>query len=306
MILKKILARALVAATLAGAGGPSLAQDDPLRRPILPADAAKWLGAQAPLRVYGNSYLVGFEGLNVGLIHTDAGLILIDGAVPQAVAAIEANIRRLGFRVQDVKLILTTEGHFDHASGIAALARDSGATVVASIPTAAVLRSGHPAADDPQIAYGVAFPAVARVRGVADGTKLRLGTTVVTARATPGHTPGSMSWTWRACEAGTCRTIVFASSLNPIGGPGYRFSAPGHAGAVAAFRHSFATFRALPCDVLLTSHPDQSDGERKARAWAAGKAPNPFIEPSACRAYATKYAALFDRRLVDERSGKAR
>ncbi|BCA61325.1 hypothetical protein HMP09_0559 [Sphingomonas sp. HMP9] len=166
-------------------------------RPILPADAAKWLGAQAPLRLYGNTYLVGFQGLNVGLIRTDAGLILIDGAVPQAVHAIEANIRRLGFRVQDVTLILATEGHFDHAGGIAALTRDSGATVIASIPTAEILRRGQPAADDPQIAYGVAYPALPRVRGIADGTKLRLGATEVTGRATPGHTLGSMSRTWR-------------------------------------------------------------------------------------------------------------
>ncbi|MEO9132660.1 MAG: MBL fold metallo-hydrolase, partial [Sphingomonas sp.] len=65
----------------------------------------RWLTPQAPARIYGNSYLVGFGGLNVALIRTDAGLILIDGAVPQAVSSIENNIRRLGFRVQDIKLI---------------------------------------------------------------------------------------------------------------------------------------------------------------------------------------------------------
>jgi len=304
MTIRKLLAAAIAAATLGAASGPSIAQDDPLLRPILPADAAKWLGAQAPLRIYGNSYLVGFQGLNVGLIRTGAGLILIDGAVPQGVRAIEANIRQRGFRVRDVKLILTTEGHFDHASGIAALARDTGATVIASWPTADVLRRGQPAVDDPQIAYGVAFPAVARVRGVTDGAQIRLGATVVTARATPGHTPGSMSWTWRACEGAKCRAMVFASSLNPIGGPGYRYSAPGHARAVIDFRRSFAIMRALPCDVLLTAHPDQSSGDSKARALAAGRTPNPFIDPAACRTYAAKYATLFDQRLVHERSGK--
>src|ERR1700761_8661112 len=132
-----------LAAALAGSAATSQASDDPLLRPIAPDYAARWLTPQAPVRVYGNAWLVGFGGLSVGLIKTDAGLILIDGALPQSVGAVEANIRTLGFDPKQIRYILSTEPHYDHASGIAALARDSGATVIASVPAAKVLRQGH-------------------------------------------------------------------------------------------------------------------------------------------------------------------
>lgn len=280
-------------------------QDDPLLRPIEAEYSARWLTPQAPLHVYGNSWLIGFGGLNVALIRTDAGLILIDGAVPQGVRAIEANVRALGFRIEDIKMILSTEPHYDHAGGIAALARDSGALVIAGNAAAPALRSGRPTQDDPQVAYGIGFPGTPRVRGVANGTRLRLGNTIVTARAVPGHTPGSTSWTWQSCERGRCLDLVFSASLNPVAGKGYRFADPAHAAAVAAFRRSFASVRALPCDILLTSHPDQSGGDVKARRRAAGASPNPFIDPGACRAYADRFEAALDRRLADEGMGTA-
>ena len=215
--------------------------------------------------------------------------------------SIEANIRRLGFRVSDIKLILSTEPHFDHASGLAALARDSGAIVVASAPAAQVLRAGRSGADDPQAGSLAAFPAVKRIRVVKDGQLLRLGSTVVTAHATPGHTAGSMSWTWQSCEDGKCLAMVFASSLNPIAADGYRFSDPRHRSTVAAFRRTFNVVRALPCDILLTAHPDQSGGDVKFAEFRRSPRPNPFIDPHACRAYADTLEAALDARLAKEK-----
>lgn len=292
--------RPALAALLLSSAASAQQTDDPLLRPIAPESAAKWLGPQAPIRVFGNFHLVGFEGLSVGLIDTGAGLILIDGAVPQGVRAIEANIRKLGFRVEDVKYILSTEPHFDHAGGIAALARDSGATVVAGAAAAAVLRGGTDPSDA-QVSWLVPFPAVQRLRTVRDGERLRLGAVTVTARATPGHTRGSTSWTWQSCEGRQCRTIVFAASFNPIAPETYRFSDPAHAWLRASFRRTFAATRRMPCDVLITAHPSQSGGDEKRRRFDQGSRPNPFIDPDACRAYADKSAAALDKRLAEER-----
>jgi metallo-beta-lactamase class B len=279
-------------------------QDDPLTRPIAPEAAAKWIGPQAPIRVYGNTYLVGFQGMNVGLIDTGKGLILIDGAVPQSVRSIEANLGKLGYRIQDVKLILSTEPHFDHAGGLAALARDSGATVLASNWAAVSLRQGMSTPDDPQAAWLVPFPAVSRVRAVKDGEAIRLGSVTVTARATPGHTPGSMSWTWRSCEGRVCRTMVFASSLNPVAADGYRFMK--HPEVAASFRATQARFRTIPCDIMFSAHPDNSGGVEKYARFSAGARPNPYIDPGACRAYAAKSATALAKRLADEKAGKAK
>ncbi|KRA66303.1 subclass B3 metallo-beta-lactamase [Caulobacter sp. Root655] len=290
-------------ASVADARAASPDVDDPLLRPIAPSSAARWLAPQEPKRIHGDTFLVGFGGLNVGLIRTDAGLILIDGAVPQGVPAIEANIRRLGFQLKDVKFILSTEPHFDHAGGLAALARDTGATVVASTPAAAVLRQGRSGSDDPQYGGLAAFPPVQKLRIIGDGETLRLGRTVVTARATPGHTAGSMSWTWRSCEGGKCLDVVFASSLNPVSADGYRFSAPEHAAVVTSLRQTFQVVRALPCDLLLTAHPDQSGGDAKFKRYLSAPSPNPFVVPGACQAYAGKYEGVLAKRLASEAGG---
>lgn len=293
--------RAALAAILLSSAAPAQQADDPLLRPIAPESAAKWLGPEAPIRVFGDFYLIGFEGLNVGLIDTGAGLILIDGAVPQGVRAVEANIRKLGFRVEDVKYILSTEPHYDHAGGIAALARDSGATVVAGAAAATVLRGGTDPSDA-QASWLVPFPAVSRLRTVRDGERLRLGTVTITARATPGHTRGSTSWTWQSCEGRQCRTIVFAASFNPMAPEAYRFSDPAHAWLVASFRRTFTAMRRMPCDILISAHPSPSGGDEKRRRFDRGSKPNPFIDPGACRAYADKAAAALDERLMQERA----
>jgi len=287
---------------IALSGGTAMAQDhdDPLTRPIAPEHARRWLAPTPPTRIHGNSYFVGFGGVSVVLIDTGAGLILIDGAVPQAAREVEANIRRLGFRIEDVRYILSTEPHWDHAGGIAALARDSGARVIASAPAARVFRTGRIGGDDPQAAELVPFPAVANVRAMADGERLRLGNTVVTARATPGHTAGSMSWTWRSCDGGQCYHVVFGSSLNAVSADGYRFSDPAHRTVVAAFRRSFAIMRALPCDILISAHPEQSGGDERFRRVQAGERPNPFVDANACRAYADQTERRLEMRLATE------
>ena len=306
MVLGSVVGAAMMSVAAIVSAGATPQADDPLTRPIEPEYAARWLAPQEPVQVYGNFYLVGFGGLNVGLIRTSAGLILIDGAVPQAVAGIEDHIRQLGFNVKDVKFILSTEPHFDHAGGIAALARDSGARVVASRAGAQVLGLGQSLADDPQFGQLAPYPAVAGVRTLEDGEKLRLGDTVITAHATPGHTAGSMSWTWSSCAGKACRDVVFGASLNPISADGWGFSDPKHAATVAAFRKTFKAFAALPCDILVTSHPDASGGDVKLATFRERKEPNPFVDRGACRAYAAKYEGLLDARIARERAGSAK
>src|SRR4051794_22081653 len=94
--------------------------DDPLTRAIQILAAVKWNQAVPATRIYGNTYYVGVAGLSSVLIRTNAGLVLLDGDLPQSVPLIEANVRKLGLRVEDIKFILNSHAHFDHAGGIAA------------------------------------------------------------------------------------------------------------------------------------------------------------------------------------------
>ena len=272
------------------AGAATAAADDPLTRPMAVERAKQWLAPLPPEKIFGASYLVGFGGLSVALIDTGAGLVLVDGALPQAAPLILANVRKLGFDPKDIKFILSTEPHYDHGGGLAALARDTGATVVASARGAEGLRAGAMAEDDPQLRYGGTWPAVSRLRVVKDGEVLRLGKTAIAAVATPGHTMGSMSWRWQACEGKTCKTIVFASSLNPVPADDYRYTAPASAPIVAGFEASYRKMDAMACDVLISAHPDNAGPGRYNDA------------PGACRAYADRSRKLLAKRLADERS----
>ena len=274
--------------------GTTQSADDPLTRPMATERAERWLAPVAPEKIFGNTYLVGFGGLSVGLIDTGAGLVLIDGALPQGAPMILANVRRLGFDPADIKFILSTEPHYDHSGGLAALARDTGATVVASARGADGLRAGAMLEDDPQLAYGGVWPAVAQVRVVADGEVIQLGDTAITARATPGHTLGSMSWTWQACEGGTCKAIVFASSLNPVSADGYRYTAPSGAPILEGFAATYRLMDGLDCDVLISPHPDNA---------GAGRYDD---RPGACRTYVERSRGLLASRLANERNGTAK
>jgi metallo-beta-lactamase class B len=181
--------------------------------------------------------------------------------------------------------------------------------VAASAYGARVIATGEPAADDPQHAFGAAangFPPVPSVRGVADGETLRVGPLAIAARLTPGHTPGSTSWTWRSCEGKRCLDVVYADSLSAVSAPGYRFSGLGDGGRyVDAFRRGIATVAALPCDVLLTPHPSAFGMDEKLRRRGADRGANAFVDPNSCRAYADNAARVLDRRLAEE-SGAAR
>lgn len=240
---------------------PSMAAD--VTTPVIENDATRqWNGPQAPERLYGDTFYVGVAGLSSVLIKTDRGLILLDGDLVQSVPLIEAHIQSLGFRVEDIKYILNSHTHFDHAGGIAALQRDSGAQVLASPSSAIALRQGFAVADDPQFGYVKSgkFPKVHVTREIRDGEKVTLGSTTVTAHFTPGHTPGGTTWTWDSCEKQTCLHMVYADSLAPVSAPGFHFTADAkHADLTASFRKSIQTVAALPCDILVSVHPIKVD-----------------------------------------------
>lgn len=275
-------------------------RDDPLLRPIAPKYAAQWLKPQTPVRMHGQSYYVGFEGLAIVLIRTNAGLVLIDGGVPQSVRATQANIRKLGFDPRQIKYILVTEPHWDHAGGVAALARDSGATVIAGQAAVAELRRGNVGKDDPQASIHEPMPPVSRIRGVRDGEALRIGGVTIVARATPGHTAGSISWQWQSCEAKRCATFVFAASINPVSDDHYRFS--DHPERVALLRQGAASLAALRCDIAIPSHPGTNGTLEHLAALERSRARNPLIEKAPCRALATIYTERLDARLAKEKS----
>jgi metallo-beta-lactamase class B len=255
-----------------------------------------WNTAVPPFKIFGNAYYVGPKGLSSVLITSDQGHVLIDGDLAESAPLIQANIRALGFRIQDVKYILNSHAHYDHAGGIAALQRASHATVLAGKAGAEAILHGRGDRRDPQFESARAYEPAQHVRAVADGEAIRLGDIAITAHATPGHTPGGMTWTWQSCAGKNCLDMVYADSLTAVSDDDFRFGdEAAHPGVEAAFRRSIATVGGLPCDILITAHPDASDfWERKASTM--------LIDHTACRRYADKALRAFDRRIADEQA----
>jgi metallo-beta-lactamase class B len=265
--------------------------------------SSSWNAPQQPFHVYGNTWYVGPHGVSALVVDTGHGLALFDGGVPASAPLIEANLRALGFDVRDVKWIFNSHAHGDHAGGIAALQRDSKAQVLASAQGVHALALGGADPADPQYGLAPIYPPVAHARPVGDGETLRLGNVAITAHYTPGHTPGSTSWSWTSCDQGRCLDMVYADSLTALGS---RFRYSDHPDRVEAFRHSIATVAALPCDILLTPHPDASGfWEKVARRTSAADVA-PLVEAGACRAYAATAAAALEKRLAGEQAAKGR
>lgn len=255
-----------------------------------------WSDPAPPARIHGNTYYVGTCGIAVLLIATPDGLVLLDGATEKAVPSILANIRTLGFDPKNVRYLLASHEHDDHVGGLATLQAATGARLLARREAVAALTSGTPDATDPQREIASPFAGVAVSRTVVDGEVVGLRDIALTAHATPGHTPGSTSWTWRSCEGGDCRTIAYVDSLTAISGDAYRFA--DHSDYVATFRATLAKVPTLPCDLLITPHPSASNLFTRL----AGDAR--LVDADACHFYAAGAVKRLDERLAKENEAK--
>ena len=273
---------------------------EPAGVPACPLDAspmAGWSDRAPPRRIFGNTYYVGTCGIAAVLVVGDAGAVLIDGATEQAPAAILANIRALGFDPRQVKRLLNTHEHMDHAGGLAGLQQATGAPLLARAPAVATLRRGRSEREDPQFGELTGFPPVADVRTLADGEVVRLGGLALASHATPGHAPGGTSWTWRSCEGTRCLEIAYVDSHSALTDGHYRFK--DHPIYVDAFERSLDTVAGLPCDLLITPHPAASNLLARFNGDA------PLVDPGACQAFAANARANLAARLAEERKEPA-
>ncbi|HEX7982058.1 MAG TPA: subclass B3 metallo-beta-lactamase [Duganella sp.] len=270
----------------------------------MPAMAENWNDPQEPFAVFGDTYYVGTHGLSAVLITSPQGHILIDGGSPESAPMIARHIRQLGFKPEDIKFILNSHEHVDHAGGISALQKLSGAAVLASVQGEKVLRSGRPSKGDPQYGNLSSMTPVANTRAVADGEVVRLGPLAVTAHYTPGHTQGGISWTWRSRENGSDAAMVYADSLNAMAAKPFRYSdSKVYPTALADIKKSIATVAALDCDILISAHPGASGlWERLAKQPTAGNAA--FIDRQACRDYAQAGTERLKKTLAQEAAAK--
>ncbi|NGM52431.1 CAU/MBL1b family subclass B3 metallo-beta-lactamase [Caulobacter sp. 602-2] len=257
-------------------------------------DNANWVRPIKPYRVVGNIYYVGSEGLSAWLVTTSEGHVLLDGG-PSAEGGklIERNIQSLGFKLSDVKVLINTHAHYDHAGGLAQLKADTGAKLWASRADKPALEKGQHFGDN---ANGLTpFPAVKVDKTFGDETKLKMGGSTLVAHLTPGHTIGCTSWTTQVVERGRALNVTFPCSLSVAGN--VLVGNKTHKSIVADYRASFAALRAIPTDVMLPSHEEQGDLLAKRQKQLRGDA-DAFIDPTELGKFVDGYETRFNQELA--------
>jgi len=253
-----------------------------------------------PFRIAGNLYYVGSSDLGSYLVATEAGHILIDAGYPSTVPIIEANVARLGFKIADVKILLNTQGHGDHAGGFAALKQRTGARLMVSAADADLIERGG--TRDFSLGDALTFPSATVDRRLKDGDTVSIGGMTLTARLTPGHTMGCTTWTFDVQDAGRTLHVVDVCGLSIL--EKTRVSGmPAYPNITQDYVRTFATLKKLPVDIFIGAHANYYGGMEKAAARKANpNGPNPFIDPAGYRKYIEDVEKRFNEQLKRERS----
>lgn len=209
-----------------------------------------WVAPVEPFNVIGNVYYVGTEGLSSFLITSEAGHILIDGTLPQNVPQIVDSIKTLGFKIEDVKILLNSHAHFDHSGGLNELKALSGAKLVASEGDRSALEGGFYLGAEFTDDYFA--PRVSVDEIISDMETIELGENQLTANITPGHSRGCTSWTLPLTLEGEVYDVLFFCSATVAGN---RLVPAQYAGIVEDYKTTFDKTRNWKPDVFLSNHP---------------------------------------------------
>ena len=287
--MKKLLIALVALLTLAGTAQAQTPKD------LLAALLVKWNTPTELFRMIGNVYYVGTDGLASYLITSPQGHILVDTVMPEATSQIKANIEKLGFKVADIKYLLNTHAHIDHTGGLAEMKQASGAQLVAGEADKPLLEGGYYPGARKETALN--FPPVKVDRTVREGDTVTIADVTLTARETPGHSPGCTSWEFSVKDGDATRSaLIFCSgtvALNRL------VTNPTYPGIVTDYKKTFARAQDMKPNVLLAPHPEMYKMAEKRTKLAEG-GPNPFVNPGEFNAYAATLEKAFEDALAKQ------
>jgi metallo-beta-lactamase class B len=242
-------------------------------------------GPAEPFRIAGNFYYVGATDVAAFLITGPDGHVVIDAGYPTTAAMIMGSIAKLGFDIKDVKVLLNSEPHPDHAGGLALMQEASGAELWASEASADAIASGGDERDGflplrALLWMGlVGYPGARVDHRFKDGDTIRVGPIALTAHITGGHTRGCTSYSFQVRDGDRVLNVVSACDLG-------RLALLQYEGQKADLERSFQVLRSLPADIWVTCHARWWGRYRKFVASQTAKNPvDAFIDPEGYRAY---------------------
>jgi len=259
-----------------------LAGASALAAPPIP-DSPTWVQPFPPFRIADNLYFVGSRGVANFLVTTPAGDILINAGLVANVPMTRASVEQLGFKFSDIRIILLSHAHWDHAAGLALAKEMTGAQLMVMDRDVAAVESGGRT----DWFYGhmppTWFPPVKVDRVLHDGDEVRLGGAVLVAHLTPGHTQGCTTWTMRVTDGPKMYDAVIVGSPNVNEGFPLVNNAA-YPDIAADYERGFRVLHALPCDLFLGAHGDYFGMLPKVARMKAGDA-NVFIDPAGYKRY---------------------
>jgi metallo-beta-lactamase class B len=262
----------------------------------------EWTRPFPPFRMIGNIYWVGTYDLSTFFITTPQGHILINTGVGDTAQQIAKSVETLGLKIGDTKVLTTTQGHFDHVAGLAALKRMTGAQVIVSEPEKELLESGGRTDFRFGDTADARFDPVKVDRTFKDGEKISLGGTELTAHLHPGHTKGSTSFTLNVVDGGKTYRVIIANmgSINP----GVTVSGmPKYPNITQDYAKTFIAQKDLRIDVFLASHASQF---RMHEKYKPGDPYNPdrFVDPMGYLESVQRLEKIYLDQLAKERVDK--
>jgi metallo-beta-lactamase class B len=260
-----------------------------------------WNQPVKPYRIIGNIYYVGASEVTSFLIVTPKGHILLDSGFFETVPEIKQNVAELGFRLEDIKVLINSHAHYDHAGGFALLKALTGAKLMATQADAELLARGGKG--DFHFGDRLSYPAATTDRILRDGDRVELGDVMMTAHLTPGHTKGCTTWTMKVKEHLKSYDVVFVGSTTV---PGYNLVDNTQYPTITAdYERTFRVLRNLPCDVFLASHGSFYSMQEKSKLLAQGRGRNPFIDPRGYRRFIAQTEKAFRQDLRRQEKARA-
>jgi metallo-beta-lactamase class B len=256
-------------------------------------------GSQAvdAYKVIGNIYYVGATDISSHVISTPAGLILLDTGSAQMLPVIRANVEKLGFRVQDIKIILSSHAHWDHVEGHAAMQALTGAEVMAVGEDATAIASGV----DNSALGAQGWKPVKVNRILKDGESVTLGGVTMQALLTPGHTKGCTTWTTTVQDGGRSYLVVFVGGIGINEGVKLVGNTR-HPGIIEDYARTFRVLKDLNADVFLAQHPNIYGMAEKVQRLKAGGSSHPFIDPQGYQRAVSEAEGRYLKQLAAERA----
>ena len=300
-----IIAASLAISLVVPAGAQNLPRNVPTKEQLandnklfisLAIKALKWEEPAEPIKIVGPLYFVGTKGLGVFLFTTSEGHILMNTGMPSSGPMIVESIRKLGFKPEDVRIMINGHAHIDHAGAFAYFKKQFGARLAVMKDDVAAMESGDK--DDFKYANDFVYPPVKVDRVLRDGDTIKMGDVLLTAYHTPGHTRGATTWIGNIVVDGKAYVVAFPDGAGF--NPGYRLAKnPPYPGIADDYRRTHHMLEMLKPDIWLAQHNEYYDFEDK-RQRAQTEGVNAWMDAEGYRRFVAEKKRAFEDQVDDE------